>query len=111
MFAAHLSGFITRSQSDSPINKQPHLHGAFQLWNFDAKVDLTGNGHADEQPVVEAKVVDQLENIWHRQVDESHATLGMERGTENSRLTCKTARAENKVGLTLKSRAGMGVNR
>lgn len=55
-----------------------YLYRAVQIGSFEAKVDLAGYGHSDEQPVVKTKVVDQLENIWYRQVNKRHGTLEKE---------------------------------
>ena len=38
----------------------------------DAQVYLAADGQADEQPVVEAEVVDELEDVTHTQVDQRH---------------------------------------
>lgn len=40
-----------------------------------AKVDLSSDGQTHEEPVAEAVVVDELEDILHCQVDQWHGTL------------------------------------
>lgn len=53
--------------------------------SFEAKVDQAGYWQADEQPVVETEVVDQLEYVRHRQVDQRHATLKREDQTHTKK--------------------------
>lgn len=40
-----------------------------------AKVELSNNREAHEEPVAEAEVVDEQENILHNEVDERHSAL------------------------------------
>ena len=40
-----------------------------------AQVELTQDGEAHEEPVAEAVVVDQLEDVLHTQVHQCHRTL------------------------------------
>lgn len=40
-----------------------------------AEVDLAGDGQPHEEPVTEAVVVDELEDVLHCQVDQRHDTL------------------------------------
>lgn len=44
-----------------------------------AKIELSSNRQAHKEPVAEAKVVDEQENIFHSEVDECHGTLEGER--------------------------------
>ncbi len=46
-----------------------------QIRSFEAKVDLAGYWQADKQPVVKTEVVDQSEDVRHRQVEKRHSTL------------------------------------
>lgn len=46
-----------------------------QLRCFNTQVDQTANGKADEQPVIETKVINQLEDIFYTQEYEGHAAL------------------------------------
>ena len=50
------------------VKRIMYLNRSVHIWKFDAKVDLAGYREADEQPVVETEVVDQLENVRHGQV-------------------------------------------
>lgn len=50
------------------LQQVSYLNRTRHFGSFDAKVDLTGYRHADEQPVIKAEVVDQPEYIRHRQV-------------------------------------------
>jgi len=46
-----------------------------------AKIELSSNRQAHKEPIAEAEVVDEQENIFHSEVDECHGTLegdGME---------------------------------
>lgn len=56
-----------------------HLHRSGQVGKFNPQVDLAGYRQPDEQPVIKAEIVDQLENVGHRQVEQRHAAL---QGTE-----------------------------
>lgn len=40
-----------------------------------AKVELSSNRQTHKEPVAEAEVVDEQENILHSEVDECHGTL------------------------------------
>ena len=64
-----------------------YLNGSVHIRSFEAKVDLGGYRQADKQPVVETEVVDQLENVRHRQVDQRHATL---QGQDHTPITTHT---------------------
>lgn len=46
-----------------------------EVRSLDAQVDLAGYGHADKQPVVEAEVINELEDIRDAQVQQSHGAL------------------------------------
>lgn len=52
-----------------------YLHRSVHIWSFNAEVNQTGYRQTDEQPVVETEVVDQLEYVGHRQIEQRHATL------------------------------------
>lgn len=89
-----------------------YLDGPRQIWSFEAKVDLTGYGHADEEPVVETEEVDQLEDIGHRQVEQRHGPLREKSHTlEFTKINQRAKTHKNTGTLTLKSRAGIGVKR
>ena len=45
------------------------------VWLLEAQVDLTCDGQPHEEPVAEAVVVDELEDVLHCQVDQGHDTL------------------------------------
>lgn len=52
-----------------------HLERSGSVGLFPAEVDLPGDGQTHEEPVTKAVVVDELEDIFHRQVDQWHDTL------------------------------------
>ena len=55
-----------------------YLDGPVHVGELDPQVDLAGDGQANEQPVIEAEVVNELEDVPHAQVDERHAALERE---------------------------------
>lgn len=52
-----------------------YLNRTGQIGCFNTQVDQTANGKANEQPVIEAKVINQLEDIFYTQEYEGHAAL------------------------------------
>ena len=52
-----------------------HLERSVSVRFFPAEVDLPGDGQTHEEPVAKTIVVDELEDIFHRQVDQWHDTL------------------------------------
>lgn len=52
-----------------------------------AKVELSSNRQAHKEPVTEAEVVDEQENILHSEVDERHGALEGEGGAGVSSVT------------------------
>lgn len=53
----------------------PHLDRPVPVWLGDAEVDESGHRQTHVEPVAEAKVVDELEDILHAQEDQTHQTL------------------------------------
>lgn len=47
-----------------------HLERSGSVGLFPAQVDLPDDGQAHEEPVAKAVVVDELEDILHREIDE-----------------------------------------
>lgn len=56
-----------------------HLEGSGSVRLFPAQVDLPSDGQTHEEPVAEAVVVDELEDILHGEVDQRHDTLDREK--------------------------------
>ena len=52
-----------------------YLDGPVHIRGLEPQVDQAADGQADEQPVVEAEVVDELEDVAHAQVEQSHGAL------------------------------------
>lgn len=46
---------------------------------FPAKVELSNNRQAHEEPVAEAEVVDEQEDVLHHEVDKCHGALWRDR--------------------------------
>lgn len=49
------------------------------VWLLPAEVDLACDGQTHEEPVTEAVVVNQLEDVLDRQVDQRHDALNRRR--------------------------------
>lgn len=52
-----------------------HLDRSGSLGLSPAEVDLSSDGQTDKEPVAEAVVVDELEDVFYSQVDKRHQTL------------------------------------
>lgn len=46
-----------------------------QLGGLDAKIDEADDGQADEEPVVEAEIVDQAKDVRHGEIQQRHDAL------------------------------------
>lgn len=46
-----------------------YLYRTRHLRSFYTQVDLTGNGQANEQPVIKAEIINELEHISNKQVN------------------------------------------
>lgn len=76
-----------------------------------AEVDLPGNRKTHEKPVAETVVVDELENVLDRQIDQGHEALNgrdIHRKRVQHEVSSQTGASERV--LTLKMSAGIGVN-
>lgn len=63
-------------QTDSGLPQVcSHLERSVSVRLFPAEVDLPGDGQTHEEPVAETVVVDELEDVFHCQVDQWHDTL------------------------------------
>ncbi len=66
-----------------------HLQRSGSVRFFPAEVNLSSDGQTHEEPVAEAVVVDELEDVLHCQVDQGHDTLhsgqSIERRTKGER--------------------------
>lgn len=51
------------------------LDGSVQLGGLDAKIDEADDGQADEEPVVEAEIVDQAKDVRHGEIQQRHDAL------------------------------------
>lgn len=52
-----------------------YLHRPVPVWLSEAQVDEAGHGQTHVQPVTEAEVVDELEDVLHAQKDQTHQPL------------------------------------
>lgn len=66
-----------------------HLERSGPVGLFPAEVNLPGDRQTHEEPVAEAVIVDELENILHRQVDQGHDTLDSGRGEKGGMTTVR----------------------
>lgn len=57
------------------VFKWSHLERSGSVGLFPAEVDLAGDGQTHKEPVAKAVVVDELEDVFHCQVDQRHDTL------------------------------------
>ena len=55
--------------------EEAHLQRSLSVRLLPAQVQLPQNGQADEEPVAEAVVVDQPEDVFNTQVYQSHDAL------------------------------------
>lgn len=64
-------------QAFSPYPYPPcsHLDRPVHIWLGDAEVDESGHRQTHVEPVAEAEVVDELEDILHAQEDQTHQPL------------------------------------
>lgn len=67
------------AQAVNHREEQAELDRPGHVRTLEPQVDLAADGEADEEPVVEAEVVDQLEDVPHAQVDEGHAAVKQQR--------------------------------
>lgn len=72
-----------------------------KIRSLEAKVDLAGYGHADEQPVVKTEVINQLEDIRNRQVQQSHGTLAANKKHKVNQQSTKLG-SSKRIGGDLK---------
>lgn len=104
MFRMKMKGDSNKAHLDRPVSVRLS----------DAQVDESGHRQAHVEPVAEAEVVDELENVLHTQKDESHQAL-QPHGTKRRYHTVPAgAHKQADAGLcwrllTLNSRAGTGV--
>lgn len=58
-----------------------HLQGPVSVGLGEAQVDEAGHGQSHVEPVTEAEVVDELEDVLHTQEDQTHQALQPHSGT------------------------------
>lgn len=61
--------------SPYPYQQCPHLDWPVPVWLGDTQVDKSGHRQAHVQPVAEAEVVNELEDVLHAQEDQPHQSL------------------------------------
>lgn len=57
------------------LPRATYLERPWPIGLLPAKVELSSNRQAHKEPVAEAEVVDEQENILHSEVDERHGAL------------------------------------
>lgn len=66
---SEFSNIFPQAFSPYPNPPRPHLDRSVPVWLGDAEVDEPGHRQTHVEPVAEAEVVDELEDILHAQED------------------------------------------
>lgn len=61
-----------------------YLHWPVPVWLRDAQVDEAGHRQTHVEPVAEAEVVDELEDVLHAQEDQTHQPLQAHTHTQHT---------------------------
>lgn len=86
-----------------------HLHRPVSLWLSDAQVDEANHRQTHIEPVAEAEIIDELENVLHTQEDETHQPLQPHVRTQSHVFMCSCTlfphmHARNLISIVLQSK-------
>lgn len=72
----HISrNFISSGNKREEQRQKKHLHRPVSVGLSDAQVDEAGHRQTHVEPITEAEIVDELEDVLHTQEDQTHQPL------------------------------------